>query len=84
MNCREGCGACCIAISISTPLPGMPEGKPSGIRCINLTDDYRCAIHESENYPDVCRKFSASREFCGRNREEALKNINMFEELTKP
>ena len=30
MNCREGCGACCIAPSISSPIPGMPHGKPAG------------------------------------------------------
>jgi Fe-S-cluster containining protein len=28
MDCRVGCGACCIAPSISSPLPGMPRGKP--------------------------------------------------------
>lgn len=25
MDCRSGCGACCIAPSISSPIPGMPE-----------------------------------------------------------
>ncbi|HBD37445.1 MAG TPA: zinc/iron-chelating domain-containing protein, partial [Cupriavidus sp.] len=23
LTCREGCGACCIAPSITSPLPGM-------------------------------------------------------------
>jgi Fe-S-cluster containining protein len=32
MNCRLGCGACCIAPSISSPIPGMPQGKPAGVR----------------------------------------------------
>ncbi|HFY5777145.1 TPA: YkgJ family cysteine cluster protein, partial [Salmonella enterica subsp. enterica serovar Typhimurium] len=27
MDCRSGCGACCIAPSISSPIPGMPYGK---------------------------------------------------------
>ncbi|NBX68342.1 MAG: YkgJ family cysteine cluster protein, partial [Proteobacteria bacterium] len=36
MECRIGCGACCIAPSISSPLPGMPHGKPAGVRCVNL------------------------------------------------
>ncbi|MCC6439509.1 MAG: YkgJ family cysteine cluster protein, partial [Rhodanobacteraceae bacterium] len=26
MSCRSGCGACCIAPSISSPIPGMPNG----------------------------------------------------------
>ncbi|ENR9132482.1 TPA: YkgJ family cysteine cluster protein, partial [Shigella flexneri] len=24
MECRPGCGACCTAPSISSPIPGMP------------------------------------------------------------
>ena len=36
MQCRAGCGACCIAISISSPIPGMPLGKPAGVRCVQL------------------------------------------------
>ena len=30
MRCREGCGACCIAPSIASSIPGMPDGKPAG------------------------------------------------------
>ena len=52
--CRPGCGACCIALSISSPIPGMPEGKPAGVRCVQLTDDNRCAIFDSEERPWVC------------------------------
>ena len=37
MECRIGCGACCIAPSISSPIPGMPDGKPAGVRCVQLT-----------------------------------------------
>jgi hypothetical protein len=33
--CRPGCAACCIAPSISSPIPGMPHGKPAGVRCID-------------------------------------------------
>jgi Fe-S-cluster containining protein len=28
LACRPGCGACCIAPSIASPIPGMPQGKP--------------------------------------------------------
>ena len=31
MPCRDGCGACCIAPSITSPIPGMPHGKPAGM-----------------------------------------------------
>jgi Fe-S-cluster containining protein len=47
MKCRENCGACCIALSISSPIPGMADGKPAGVRCIHLLEDYRCAIYNN-------------------------------------
>ena len=72
MECRENCGACCIALSISSPMPGMSDGKPSGIRCIHLSDDFKCAIYNDPLKPKVCNEFKAEREFCGYNREEAM------------
>jgi hypothetical protein len=73
MNCRENCGACCIALSISSSIPGMPDGKKAGVRCINLKDDYRCAIYNDPGYPKVCSCFNAEPAFCGSDREEAMK-----------
>ena len=54
MDCRKNCGACCIALSISSPIPGMPGGKPAGVRCIHLLDDYQCAIYFEKGKPKVC------------------------------
>jgi Fe-S-cluster containining protein len=76
MDCRKGCGACCIAISISSQIPGMPDGKPAGVPCIHLTNDYSCALYDSPERPKVCRDFKAEPEFCGSNREEAIKILN--------
>ena len=73
MDCREGCGACCIAISISSSIPGMPGGKPAGIRCIHLMEDYRCAIYDTVGKPKVCTDFRAEPEFCGSSRDEAMR-----------
>jgi len=72
MNCRMSCGACCIALSISSPIPGMPEGKPAGVRCKHLTEDYRCVLYDTPGRPKVCSDFKAELEFCGSNRDEAL------------
>ncbi|MEI0618555.1 YkgJ family cysteine cluster protein, partial [Pseudomonas aeruginosa] len=44
MQCRAGCGACCIAPSISSPLPGMPAGKPAGVRCLHLDENHLCGL----------------------------------------
>lgn len=83
MKCRPGCGACCIAISISSPLPGMPDGKPAGVPCFNLDPDtYLCRIWGTEKYPDVCRAFQATPEFCGSSRDEAFERIAEIEEAT--
>jgi uncharacterized protein len=73
MECRSDCGACCIALSISSHIPGMPDGKLVGERCIHLTEDYRCAIYNNPLRPKSCAGFKAEHEFCGSDREEALK-----------
>lgn len=72
MKCRERCGACCIAPSISSAIPGMPDGKPAGVPCIHLSDDYRCLIFGDQDRPAVCDQFKAEPEVCGTSREEAL------------
>lgn len=84
MECRRGCGACCIAISISSPLPGMPEGKPAGLRCIHLSPDNTCTIHDYKEYPEVCRNLTPSPEICGGNFREAMELLKDLEERTKP
>ena len=54
MQCRVGCGACCIAWSISSPIPGMPNGKPAGVRCVQLTSDNKCKLFDKPERPLVC------------------------------
>ena len=80
MNCRENCGACCIALSISSPLPGMPGGKPAGVRCIHLLNDYMCDIYNDQDYPRVCAGFNAEPDFCGSTQEEAMKILESLSE----
>jgi Fe-S-cluster containining protein len=84
MDCRIGCGACCIAPSISSPIPGMPFGKDKGERCVQLSDDNKCMIFGHPDRPKVCKGFKASVETCGSNSVEALRNLKKLEELTAP
>jgi len=84
MDCQLNCGACCIAPSISSPIPGMPNGKPSGTRCLHLTEDLKCAIFTSPNRPKVCDDFKADPEICADGREVALKKLYELEEYCKP
>lgn len=83
MECRIGCGACCVAPSISSPLPGMPQGKPAGVTCVNLDpESRRCRIWGTEDYPAVCRRFQPEPDVCGDNREQALQLMSRLEQLT--
>ena len=84
MDCRPGCGACCIAPSISSPLPGMPHGKKAGERCINLNAEGRCAVWGTSSYPDVCRGFRPDPDVCGADAAQALALIAAMEAATKP
>ncbi len=82
MECRLGCGACCIAPSISSPIPGMPQGKRAGERCIQLSSDNLCTIFGQSHRPDVCGQFSATIDVCGGSNEEAMWLIKSLEQLT--
>lgn len=82
MKCRAGCGACCIAPSISSPIPGMLQGKPAGERCLHLSADNLCTLFERPERPAVCVAFSADSAVCGSSLEEALRLIEWLEQET--
>ena len=84
MDCRPGCGACCIAPSISSPIPGMPLGKPAGVACVQLLPDLRCAIFGQPERPAVCVSLRPTETMCGANRDEALNFLNTLEQATRP
>jgi len=62
----------------------MPDGKPAGIRCIQLTDDNRCRLFGKPERPDVCKSLQPSPDMCGNTSEEAMAILTALEELTKP
>lgn len=84
MECRAGCGACCIAPSISSPIPGMPHGKPAGARCAQLTPDNRCAIFGQPERPAVCASLRPGPEMCGDSAGAALIWLSALELATSP
>ena len=84
MKCRVGCGACCIAQSISSPIPGMPDGKPAGIRCVQLDAGQLCQLYGDPRRPQVCIDFQAMPDVCGSSREEALRLLAAMERETAP
>ncbi len=76
MECRPGCGACCIAPSIST------LAKPAGVSCVHLTAELRCAIFGRSERPACCSGLQPSREMCGETHEQALAWIAALERAT--
>lgn len=84
MECRIGCAACCIAPSISSPIPGMPNGKPAGVRCVQLTDDGRCMLFGKPERPAVCSSLRPSEEMCRTTSAEAMTYLTWIEAVTVP
>lgn len=84
MDCRPDCGACCIAPSISSPLPALPGGKPAGVRCPHLTADVRCELFNDPRRPSVCSSLAPSPAMCGDSPAHALAFLIRLEALTRP
>ena len=84
MDCRPHCAACCIAPSISSPIPGMPQGKPAGVPCVQLTAELRCALFGRPERPAVCGSLRPSPVMCGESRERAMRWRDHLEETTLP
>jgi hypothetical protein len=62
----------------------MPDGKPAGVRCVQLTDDNLCKLFGRPERPAVCVRLRPSAEMCGETREEAMVYLEQLEILTKP
>nr|WP_115559626.1 YkgJ family cysteine cluster protein [Xanthomonas arboricola] len=84
MSCRAGCAACCIAPSISSPIPGMPNGKPAGGACVQLDAQLGCRLFGSPQRPAVCGNLRPSLQMCGTSREQALTMLTALERATQP
>lgn len=84
LECRPGCGACCIAPSISSPIPGMPEGKPAGVPCAQLDEQLRCRLFGDPRRPAVCGSLQPSASMCGNDREHAMLWLARLDAATAP
>ena len=84
MQCRPRCAACCTAPSITTPIPGMPLGKPAGVPCVQLDEDLRCRLFGLPQRPAVCASLEPATEMCGSTREQALHWLTTLERATTP
>jgi hypothetical protein len=62
----------------------MPDGKPAGVRCVQLTDDNRCKLFGMPERPAVCIALRPTEEMCGSTTEEAMNYLAWLEAITQP
>jgi Fe-S-cluster containining protein len=88
MQCRVGCGACCTAPSISSPIPSRDgtaaRPKAAGERCTQLDHDGRCALFGSPLRPRVCTALRPEPAMCGSTTRDAVVWLRRLERSTRP
>jgi len=62
----------------------MPQGKPAGVRCIQLDNENRCRLFGRPERPAVCADLQPSPEMCGDDRAQALRWLGHLENITRP
>jgi len=62
----------------------MPDGKPAGQRCVQLSPENLCRIFGQAGRPACCAGLQASPQMCGQDREHALVWLADLERLTAP
>ena len=61
----------------------MPNGKPAGVRCVQLTDDNRCKLFGLPDRPTVCTRLKPMREMCGETTDDAMRYLIDLELATR-
>ena len=57
-------------------------GKLAGEYCVQLDENLKCKLFDSELRPKVCDAFKAGKDACGDSREEAMLILTQLERLT--
>lgn len=60
----------------------MPNGKPAGVRCVQLTDQNLCKLFGNPERPAVCVSLRPSREMCGASNADAYAYLQALEQAT--
>ena len=61
----------------------MPDGKPAGVRCVQLTEDNLCKLFGLPDRPMVCVSLRPSQEMCGESTKEAMLYLSELEIKTR-
>ena len=65
----------------------MPQGKPAGVRCVQLDAQMRCLIFGQPERPAVCAQLQPHPEMCGVEEDgghHARLYLARLEKLTAP
>ena len=62
----------------------MPFGKPAGMPCVQLDDDYRCRLFGKPERPAFCGSLKPHLAMCGGSRGEAFSILDALELATRP
>jgi hypothetical protein len=62
----------------------MPQGKPAGVRCVQLDEHNRCRIFGRPDRPAFCGGLQASVEMCGESSGQAVRWLAALERATSP
>lgn len=65
-------------------MPGLPRGKPAGVRCPHLDDHRACRLFGHPDRPEVCRSLKPAPEMCGDSPAQALAWLRGLEDETRP
>lgn len=60
----------------------MPHGKPAGRRCVQLSENNRCAIFADPARPRVCASLRPEPAMCGTSQADALRFLGELELAT--
>jgi hypothetical protein len=60
----------------------MPDGKPAGVRCVQLDEANRCRLFGQPERPAVCGGLQPQQEMCGETQADALLYLSRLEALT--
>ncbi len=62
----------------------MPDGKPAGVRCVQLDEVNRCGLFGRTERPAVCAALSPVPEMCGEDGAQAIEYLTWLEMETRP
>ena len=62
----------------------MPNGKSSGVRCVQLSSDNRCLLYGKPEKLQVSSNLRPSEEMCAQTFEDAYTHLEFLEQCTAP